>query len=105
MATPLAPTRPAVTTATRCSRYVQDAAVRLFVRGYLGRLRFDCREDDHLYYTLPSESEQGRTYRIDYGTAEGTLRCSCQAGMVNVPCKHVRLFQLYHGWAIEEAGA
>ncbi len=100
----IATIRPPVTTDTTCSRYVTDSALRLFRAGYLAKLSYNTTEDGHLYYNIPSESGQG-LYQIDWCPADDTLRCSCPAGRHNVPCEHVRLFQLSHGWAVEEAGA
>lgn len=97
--------RDPVTTESRCSGYVEAGAIRLFQRGYLGKLQCSAEEDGHLYYSIPSESEQGTLYQIDWDMQAGTLRCSCPAGQHNVPCKHIRLFQLRNGWAVKEAGA
>ena len=106
MALAQAPTdRPPVTTNSRCSGYVEAGAVRLFQAGYLGKLRLTAHEDGHFFYSIPSESDARTTYQIDYALSGGTLRCSCPAGEHNVPCKHVRLLQLSHGWAVKEAGA
>jgi hypothetical protein len=92
--------RPPVTTE---STYVNDGAVRLFLAGYLTKLQYNTEEDGHLYYSIPSESGTG-LYQIDYCPRQGTLRCTCKAGENNVPCKHVRLFQLRNGWAVEARG-
>ena len=92
--------RQPVTTQTRCSRYVDGNAVRLFTAGYLAKLRFTTEEDGHRYYSIPSETQPGTLYSIDYDTSAGTLRCSCEAGRHNAVCKHVRLLQLRNGWAV-----
>lgn len=98
--------RAPVTLTTCPSAHVDQAAARLFLAGYLGKLRFTEAEDGHSYYSIPSESEAGQLYQIDWDVAAGTLRCSCLAGQNNVHCKHVRLFQLRQGWGIRpEAGA
>jgi hypothetical protein len=97
--------RDPVTKTSACSAYVTDGAVRLFLAGYLATLRYDGEEDGHLRYTIPSETQRGALYSIDYEPAEQTLRCSCKAGQNNVPCKHVRLLQLRNGWATQEGRA
>lgn len=96
--------REPVTISTRCSGYVEAAAVRLFQAGWLGKLRLNEHEDGHYYYSLPSETDRETVYQIDFYPSERTIQCSCPAGQHRVPCKHVRLFQLYHGWTGKEAG-
>ena len=96
--------RAPVTTTTPSSRYVTDGAIRLFTAGYLPKLRYSGEEDGHHYLTIPSETQPGIVYTIDYCPAEKTVRCSCPAGQHNVPCKHLRLFQLRNGWAVEARG-
>jgi hypothetical protein len=96
--------RDPVTTTTRCSAYVNDGAIRLFTLGYLAQLRYDSEEDGTLFYQIPSETQDGVVYTISYTSREDRLHCSCPAGQHNVPCKHVRLFQLRNGWAVEARG-
>jgi hypothetical protein len=97
--------RPPVTTTTVPSPYVSQSAARLFLAGYLSKLHFIEGEDGRLYFSLPSESQPGTRYQIEWDLNTGALRCTCPAGQQNVPCKHIRLFQLSRGWAVQEAGA
>jgi len=98
-------TRLAVTTTSPSSGYVTAGAIRLFTAGCLAKLRYTGGEDGHLYFSIPSESQPGMVYQIDYHPARRTLRCSCPAGQRSVPCKHVRLYQLSRGFVTEEGRA
>jgi hypothetical protein len=98
-------TRPAMTTTTPCSAYVREGAIRLFTEGYLGKLLFDHQEGDHFYYQIPSESQPGVVYGIDFDPFTGIIRCSCPAGQHNVPCKHVEAFRLSRGFVNREGRA
>ncbi len=84
---------------------VTEGAVRMFLAGYLGKLRRIDSEDGHVYYRIPSETEPGRCYQIDWQPATGIVRCSCATGKRKMLCKHVRLFQLDRGWTNEGVGA
>ncbi len=58
--------RTRVATSSPASEYVTAGAVRLFLAGYLAKLRLNAEEDGHVYYNVPSETEAGVLYQIDY---------------------------------------
>lgn len=97
--------REPVTIAGRRGGSVTEDAVRLFLAGYLGQLRRTGSEDGHVYFRIPSETQPGRRYQIDWEPATGIVKCTCATGKRRALCKHVRLFQLDHGWTAEEVGA
>jgi hypothetical protein len=98
--------RDPVTTTTPCSRYVQEGAIRLFTKGYTAKLTYVETPVRGIFtYQLPSESEPGVTYTIDYDIDRAELHCSCPAGQHNVPCKHVELFRLSRGLVNREGRA
>jgi hypothetical protein len=91
-----------LTTTSVASRTVTEAAIRLFVSGYLAELRFVSEEDGHYYYSIPSERGHGVLYGIDHDPASNKLRCSCPAGRHGKVCKHLRLLQLARGWTAND---
>jgi len=78
--------RDPVTKTTPSSAYVTEGDGRLFLSGHLAKLRYDGEEDGHLHYQIPSETQRGVVYRLDYCPVVATIRYSCPAGMHNVPC-------------------
>jgi len=98
-------TRPRISTATIPSFNVTANAIRLVMVGYLSKLVYNEDEDGHLYWNIPSETQSGVLYQIDYYPADRTISCSCPAGWHGRPCKHFRLFQLQHKMGIVEAAS
>jgi hypothetical protein len=85
-----------------CSANVNASALRLFMSGYLGALRWDGTyhdEDGHEHHTwiLPSETRAGTSYVLDHDTATKQIACTCPAGEHETYCKHVRLIELQLG--------
>lgn len=85
-----------------CSASVNASALRMFMSGYLGKLRWDGTyhdEDGHEHYTwtIPSETRGGLSYMLDLDTATKQVACTCPAGEHDTYCKHVRLMELQLG--------
>jgi hypothetical protein len=81
--------RPYIARSARCSKYVSDCAARLFLDGWAPRMRFMGSEDGHPYWSVSSETSR-RVCTIDYDVHADTMRCSCEPGQNNIPCKHFR---------------
>jgi hypothetical protein len=79
---------------------VTASAIRLVLAGFLGRLEYEEHENGILSVMIPSETRREVIYCLDYDCTRQTLKCPCPSGVRGKPCKHFRLFQLAHGFAI-----
>jgi hypothetical protein len=84
---------------------VTGSAIRLILAGWLGKVEYEEHENGILSVLIPSETRREVTYCLDYNCITQTLKCPCPSGVRGKPCKHFRLFQLAHGFAISEVAS
>jgi hypothetical protein len=85
------------------SMSVTASTIRLILAGWLGKVEYEEHENGILSVMIPSETKPGLVYCLDFDCKEQTIKCPCAPdGRNGVPCKHMRLFQLAHGFAVAE---
>jgi hypothetical protein len=84
------------------SMSVTASTIRLILAGWLGKVEYEEHENGILSVMIPSETKPGLVYCLDYDCVRQIVKCPCPAGRKCVPCKHMRLFQLAHGFAVAE---
>ena len=92
-----------ITRTDRPSPSVEDAAIRLIRRGWLGRVHpVPDAEPGEVQFTVPSASRSGARYTVTAETRSTVIRCTCPAGRNAVHCKHIVLVQLLRGWIADK---
>jgi hypothetical protein len=84
---------------TPCSERVNGNAVRLFLHGYVMKLR-EVEGSNGTAFTIPSESEDETVYTLQRNPTTNEFICNCPAGRWARTCKHLRLLECVLGLTI-----